>query len=380
MQRGRPAGQSNRYRAIAADLEKKLSSSEWPVGKPMPSASQLARTYGVGVKLMRLALKELSNLGRVVIRPRQPPVAALGASLSQSLDNCIALVLSRALHSALCSSDVLEIMRGIAASAAQEGRTFIVLQHPTRWRTELPAGICELPLSGIILLGQFPPQLTDRYESLKFPAVIVDFPVDNPRIHAVLVDNFKAAFNATSRLIAMGHRRIAFVRYLIDGMKIVDPDSKERQAGFVAACSEVGLHETDYHVFTALGAGGTHPEAVIHNILQAQPRYTAVLCCVVSHAEHIASTATKAGLKVPADLSIAVFHAKGLGGNCNWSGPRIDFEALGCAAVELLKRKPTAPERMRVLAAWNEGATVAPLRDRSASQRLRSQHDGQGAS
>ncbi|MBI3831632.1 MAG: substrate-binding domain-containing protein [Planctomycetes bacterium] len=354
---GRPPGDASRYRAIAADLARRLASGEWPLGKPIPSYRRLARHYSAGLRAVRLALQELSADGRVLIRPRRPPQAALGRPLAAVLDKAIALVSTFGLNQLVDVAIGKALWRGLALGADELGWPLIVLQHPHRWRQEFPAGLRHLPLSGLILLGPFKADMLRQYEALRVPVVLVDQPGDALKLHSVAVDNYRAARDATARLIARGHRRIAFVRSLVNSVKDIDPDSRERQAGFIAACSSAGLKEKDFKVFTSQHQAGS----TMREIVQTRPRFSAVFCVTGTHALQTAAAAEEAGMKIPQDLSIVTFQPS-VESARNWSGPHINFERMGRTAVRLLQRKSAGPEHVRIPTVWKEGNTLAQVR------------------
>ncbi len=355
--RGRPPGSSSQYRAIAAELSTRLAAGEWPVGKPIPSYRQLALKYGVGIHVIQLALKELADDGHVVIRPGRPPVAALAASLSAAVDKTIAIVFPLGIYDVLETPYRLAMLRGIAQAAQKGGYPLLVLQHTQRWRTEFPAGLKHLPLTGIVLLGPLTGLVLQQYETIGVPVVLLDQPGDKWKLHSVAVDNYNSAFDATSRILARGHRRIAFIRTITYSVHDIDPDAKERHAGFLAACVKAGLRKDEFKVYSA---SYSPSQPLITDMLKAKSRMTAVL----SDSEIIVDAAEQAGLKIPRDLSVAAFQSKGNAGHA--SGPQIDFEMMGRTAVEIILRKPLTPEHLRIPTRWNEKKSIATLRQHSS--------------
>jgi GntR family transcriptional regulator of arabinose operon len=360
MRRGRPPGHTSQYRTIAADLASRLTSGEWPIGNPIPSYRQLAQRHQVGIHVIQLALKELAAEGLVLIRPGRPPIAALGASLSAVMKNTIAIVLPAGVHDVFETPYRLAMIRGIAKSAQEGGYPFLVLQDTKRWRTVFPAGLKHLPLIGIILMGPLTGLVLQQYEKIIAPVVLLDQPGDKWAFHSIAVDNYNAAFDATSRIITHGHRRIVFIRTITYSVHDIDPDAKERHAGFLAACVKAGLRKEEYKVHSA---SYSNSQRLIKDILTKYPGTTAVL----SDSNTIADVAEKAGLKIPRDLSIAAFQSKGQ--PVNTSGPQIDFELMGRSAVEVIRRKPATMEHLRIPTMWNEGKSIArvPVGRRSKS-------------
>jgi DNA-binding LacI/PurR family transcriptional regulator len=353
--RGRPPGHGNRYDSIAADLARRLAAGEWPVGKALPSYRQLAHSYGAGLQAVRLALKQLAADGSVVISPRRRPTAALGETLSTVLTGSIAAVCTFPFVRAFDPGDVQSMWRGITHAAARVCTPVIVLQDNNRWRTHYPAGINKMPLAGALLMGPFRHSILRQYEDMKFPVVLLDQPGGDLRFHSVSVNNFQAAFDAVSRLVRLGHRRIAFIRSLVSSLNDIDPDSKERQAGFVAGCVAAGLREGDYKIFSSYHSG----DAVPKEIVRAKPKFTAVFSCAPTHANQLAAICQKAGLQIPRDLSVISFRSdKPLA--INWTGPQTHFETIGLTAVATMLRKSPTPERVLIDPVWNDGATLLP--------------------
>ena len=350
--RGRPPGSSSQYRTIAADLTSRLAAGEWPIGKPIPSYRQLALHYQTGIHTIQLALKDLAVDGHVIIQPGRPPVAALGASLSAVMSGTIAIVLPVGFYDVLETPYRLDLIRGVANIAQRDGFPLLMLQDTRRWRTEFPTGLRYLPLTGIILLGPLPNAVLQQYEKLECPVVLLDQPAQASKLHSVAVDNYNSAFDAASRLIARGHRRIAYIRTITYSVRDIDPDAKERHSGFLAACAKAELEKDEFKVYS-MSFGNLKPS--LQKVLTAKPRISAAICDSIA----ISEIAAHAGLVVPRDLSLATYMTKGTSGEN--SGPQIDFELMGRTALEVILRNPPAPEHIRIPTKWKEGKSIATL-------------------
>ena len=327
----------------------------------MPSLREFAQSYGVGNKLIHLALQELAADGRIVMRPGRPTLAAIGLPLSSIMQNVIALILISSAPNMFEDSNYKAIYDGIIQGLhGRECPPLLLLHHHNRWRTEFPAGLRELPLKAILLMGPFRPELLQQYEKMGFPVVLLDQPGEKWDIHSVAVANYDAAFAAASRLIQLGHRRIAFIRGVVHYMRAIDPDSKERQDGFVAACEKAGLKPSQFKIVTT-GADLNSP--AVDALIRAAPRFTAILTANHGHTHQVAIAAESAGLKIPRDLSVAGIHGyQPL--SRNWSGPQIDFLELGRMAALLVNAKPGARQHVRIQTAWNNGDSVAKFHAR----------------
>lgn len=341
---------------IAVELARRLASGEWAVGSRMPSYRTFANEFKVSLRTIQLAFKLLKKDGLVRVAPQRMAVAALGAPLTAIVEGAVVLVLKSNLHAYLGGDWYEKIWRGVVQGTAKDNHPLVILQHEWRWRHEFPAGLQHLPLKGVLLLGPFSTELLRQYEHFKWPVALLDQPGDELKLHSVSASNYEAAFEATSRLIGWGHRRIAFLRRLVWSLKRIDPDARERQEGFVAACRKGRLKESDYAIFTGSASDSGF---AVRQLLSAKPRFGAVVATDPLVAEQLAQAAGAEKLKIPTDLSI-VSVLSSLAPPQNWSGMRVDAEAFGWRGVELLQRRSSKPQRIRMRATWHEGATAGP--------------------
>ncbi len=354
LKRGRPRGKSTRYIAIAAEIGEKMAAGEWPVGHPLPSLRELARRHRVSFKTIHRAFALLKSRGQLHVRPHRVALAALGAPLEGVLRDAIAVVLPQS----LTGSWQGQFWNGIAHGAKKLGATLVVLQDDERWKTEFPAGLRDAPLRGVLLVGPFRPGLLRQYESLGLPVVLLDQPGEDYQFHSVSVANYDAAYDATARLIAMGHRRIAFIGYILPSLLTVEPDARQRQLGFAAACKAKGLKDGDYRSFLA---GTSHATQAIQALHAANPPFTAVITSKPMHAEQVFAAAKARGQRIPRDLSLVTFHVKTSDPmQPDWSGPRLDLDQFGIQGVELLVRNPRTPQHVLLTPVWHDGKTTAP--------------------
>jgi DNA-binding transcriptional regulator YhcF (GntR family) len=356
--RGRPPGPIPRYQSIVEDLTRRFDAGHFSIGQPMPSCREFAREYDVGPKTIWLALKSLERDGRVQVTRGKKSIASRRVPIATVMENTVAIVMKYDLAMLAGIGCPPGIGQGIFESLSKTRTTCLILQDIRWWRYDCPQGLRDVPIKGILIVGPVPLPLLKKYESMGVPLVLIDQPADDFNVHSVTVDNYRAAFDATSRLIELGHSRIAFARSIISNLKNIDPDAKERQEGFIAACKKAGLTRQQYGIFSmTIGKQSTSAE----DLLRARPRYTAVLSAGDVHAEQIGFAAQALGLKVPRDLSIVTFRvAHEL--QTDWSGPKIDFVEMGRIGTELLQSNPSPIQHVRFNSVWHEGVTLAPPR------------------
>ncbi|MBI3832148.1 MAG: GntR family transcriptional regulator [Planctomycetes bacterium] len=357
--RGRPSGTRSKYRAVADDIAKKISSGTFPIGKPLPTWSALAKSYNVGQMTVGQAMNVLKREGFIHAGPRQRPVVRLGLSFEDVFEQSIGIVTHTFLDCIIRPQDtywIAALLRGITLAAMESSSTLLTLQGP-QWRKAFPAGLVHVPLQGLLLLAcPFKPEMFKQYQALQARYPVVTLDEHSEYLHSVALDNYAIVRDATLRMIALGHRRIAFVRpyHASPVVRNIDVNAKQRTEAFTAACREAGLAPDEHAIFSANASmevsGGS-----FRDMVRAEPRFTAVLA--MDHALQVAQEAKRVGLHVPRDLSIVGFsqHLPS-----RWSGPVVDFEAFGAKGVELIRSKPRTLQHVRMPAAWNEGETAGP--------------------
>ncbi len=355
--RGRPPRTDAEYRRIADVLRSQMEKGAWPIGTVLPSTRMLAEEYGVGIAVIRWALNLLKDERRVKPNARrrlvvQDPGLIIGPTRLLILE-----VFNGTLHNWIPGLSFEALQRGILRQVGVMNGSLLISGDP-QYRFAVPPDVFDLPLKGILLIGQFTAPVLAHYEKLNLPVVLVDRPPQRWSMHAASADNVNAAFDATSRFIKMGHRRIAFARLVNTGVREVDADSRERQEGYVAALKKAGLPLDKNLIINTLGSENPDGPA-LRSIVKASPQVTAVLAVDAGRALIVEQAAKISGLSVPRDLSIACFQGRKVE-YPRFSGPRLDFEDLGFKAARLVLEPKDHPVRIRVPAVWAKGKTAAP--------------------
>ncbi|MCK6471078.1 MAG: substrate-binding domain-containing protein [Planctomycetes bacterium] len=357
---GRPPGPHAKFRRIAERLRERIRAGGYPPGSVLPSIRTLAGKFRVGKRVVVLAVEELKRDGWIAATANRRLAVCEGAGRppgDRVAAGVVLLILETNLER-MVQVRVPEVLRGAAAGAGNL-RAPLLLAHGPQHRNAMPGGFERLDLRGVVLYGAIHASAVRGYERLPVPVVFCDRPPEDFQVHAAAVDNVAAAADVTRRLLALGHRRFAFVRYLQYATRGVDPDALERQRGFELALREAGLGKKSYAVFNALRDEG--PKApFIRSLLSARPPVTAVLASDPRRAQNVIQAARAAGRRVPQDLSVAGFQERDTRMPEELSGPVIDLFALARCAALLLKhpKRPLVHERLP--ATWREGATIGP--------------------
>lgn len=355
--RGRPPQPEAEYRKVADGIRARIKGGEWQAGTVLPSLRFLAQEYHVGVRVIRSALDLLKREDRIFVNPQRRLTAKWPEGAITTTDGLILEVTGNNLHTLLSRSSDLDLQRGIEFGAGDLW-TPLLIMHDEHLRDALPDDLLKLALKGILLIGMFTPRVLKRYERLNVPVVLVDRPGQRWDLHSVAADNEQAAYDATMRLIQLGHKRIAFLRFVQMRLRDIDPDSVERQRGFTRACKESRLRWSKKWIFNSFPSDKPESPA-IQAVLKARSRFTALVAVDAGRAKLVEDAARARGLTVPRDLSIACFQGASLH-PLRFSGPIVDFFEMGRQATHMLSRPRRPVRHERVAATWSEGQTLAP--------------------
>ena len=158
-------------------------------------------------------------------------------------------------------------------------------------------------IDGIIL----PPPLCDSRALLDLvtrtgtPAVAVASGQPDRRICAIGIDDFRAAFEMTHHIIALGHLRIGFITGHPN-----QTASARRLAGFRSAMKDVGREVPDELIAQGMFSYRSGLDAA-EVLLSADPRPTAIFASNDDMAAAAVAIAHRLGLDVPGDLTVAGF-------------------------------------------------------------------------
>jgi LacI family transcriptional regulator len=125
----------------------------------------------------------------------------------------------------------------------------------------------------------------------------------NPSLHGygVGIDDYKAAYEMTGHLLALGHQRLGFI--------VGDPgqsSSERRLAGFRAAVAEAGMDEQDVQIVQGRFTYRSGLDAA-EQLLSGSDRPTAVFASNDDMAAATVAIAQRLGLYVPSDLTVVGF-------------------------------------------------------------------------
>ena len=192
----------------------------------------------------------------------------------------------------------------------------------------------------LLVAGFFEAEVLNLLGGLELPMALVDFWM--PGMPSVNPDNVQGGHLATTHLLGLGRRRIAYLAGSLAHFSI-----REREQGYRRALFEAGvLANPDLEVVAPPGldtdAGAA---AAMRQLLRLSPRPDAVFAYNDSAALAALRVCHEAGLRVPQDIAIVGFDDIPAAAHAQTplTTLRVDKEALGRAGVELVMRGPERP-------------------------------------
>jgi DNA-binding LacI/PurR family transcriptional regulator len=190
---------------------------------------------------------------------------------------------------------------------AVERRGLLVLLCSTRSTAGKAASYIDLLASGAIdgMLYLGSPRANERLAAAirgGLPVVVVDEPIAGlPDVHTVVMDDYAGGYQAASYLVALGHRRIAYVSGPADLGSV-----QERRRGYCDALTKAGIDPEQQlnlagHFTEQFGA------SALPRLVAADEPPTAAFVASDYIAFGMLSAAETHGIRVPGDLSIVGF-------------------------------------------------------------------------
>jgi DNA-binding LacI/PurR family transcriptional regulator len=237
---------------------------------------------------------------------------------------------------------------------AVERRGRLVLLCSTRSQAAKEASYIDLlasgAIDGMLYLGSF--RSNERLAAAirgGLPVVVVDEPIAGlPDVHTVVMDDYAGGYQAASYLVALGHRRIAF----ISGPAELG-SQQERRRGYEDALRKGGI-DPDQQLSLAGQFTEQFGMSALPRLLGAGQPPTAAFVASDYIAVGMLSAAETHGVRVPGDLSVVGFDDMRFS---QYVRPRLTtirspVERLAQVGVELLFERlagSAAPARTEVL-------------------------------
>jgi DNA-binding LacI/PurR family transcriptional regulator len=197
----------------------------------------------------------------------------------------------------------VERLRGVQSvlSDTEYELMLIIAEVPDRIEDSIDRLLNRSGVDGAILVSLKPnDRQIRRFQISQLPLVLIDACHD--KVDCVLVDDVNGGYTATSHLVKLGHRQIAFLSdYLENPFNFVA--MRQRFQGYLMALEEADIDfRTDYHQQGELGGREAYHKA--RKLLLQQDRPTAVFAASDTHAVGVLNAAHDLSIRVPEDLSV----------------------------------------------------------------------------
>lgn len=280
------------YASVRDSLRAAIDTGVFTPGEQMPSTKELSEQMSVSLVTAHRALQELVSVGvlqrsqgkgtfihdRYPLRKGQMTVSRVG------------LLIHR--EASLADHYHGQLLEGVRRESDRLHVDLLLLRFGEDVRNEC---------NGFLYLNPLPEELIEiEQRNRRQATVVIGARGTNARIGSVDVDNVDLGRQAVDHLASLGHRKIMLV-----GGADQNSNSRDRRGGFLAACDQHRVSVPQEWLFDASGWQLTGEEqARLVEILAGPDRPTAIFAGGYYLALDVYNAAQRAGLSVPAQLSI----------------------------------------------------------------------------
>lgn len=271
------------------DLARKLNYS------PSTISRALKNHHSISDKTIAIVKKAAEEEG---YRPN-----ILAASLRNNQSKTIGVLVTR-INRPFISS----LISGIENAASKEGYNILISQSNDVYKNEVTSAkaLFDSRVCGIIAsLGMETESINHfkQFSKMNIPVVFVDRVPADFKSYTVVIDNYTAAFNATTHLIEQGCKRIAHFA----GAQHLNV-YRDRKKGYVDALVENGLTVDDSLIITMKSLSAEEGEAATEQLMQITNLPDGIFCSNDTTAVSAILTLKKMGIKIPEEVAVIGFN------------------------------------------------------------------------
>ena len=313
-------------RVTSVDVAKRAGVSRAAVSMAMSGSSQIST-------------EKADEIRRIAKELNYHPHAAGQILRSMKTDRIGCILNGRNAQAALSMDFNAPILACFVEACNENSTQYMVDIHREGEDEILPQQMTSSLVDGSIIVGDVGDKLRSQLEEWNnYPCVSID----EPSRYCVITNAEAGIVDAINRLVALGHRRIAYAggpqRYLLH---------RKAMGGFQNAVRS-GIvdinHDSWIRIFghDVLDYGSVQSEESIkwaRSILTAQERPTAVICHGILIARAVVFAATELGMKIPEDLSVVSWGSAWI---AQQNYPKLatveqDFKSMVTEAMNMLK-------------------------------------------
>ena len=202
-----------------------------------------------------------------------------------------------------------QAINGIESVAHQQGYNVIIAQSHESFEKEVNnlQYLTSRSIDGLIISVSFETNNFSHFQELHergLPIVFFDRIVNEIDTHKVILDNFKATYDATVHLIKNGYKKIAALTN-VEFLSI----TRERVAGFKAALADNDIELNNDFIIHCRPASGNpiEVEQAVNKLLESNPRPDAIIGLSDKLTTGALRIFKNRKIKVPEDIALVGF-------------------------------------------------------------------------
>jgi len=250
---------------------------------------------------------ELAN--KIILKARElnyiPNTSARAIRMGRF--NCAALLMSTDAGRSYLPSRLLDGIHDQLAAADMHLTVAKVPDAKLNSETYVPKILRSLMADGLLInyTMHLPEHLVEMVEQRQLPAIWINTPRDHDVVYP---HNRAAARQATERLLALGHRRIAYIDVCHDwsGVRSAHFSASERLTGYSEAMRSAGLKPQEVRPDRPC-LNFEQEKLFTVEFLRRPDRPTALICYFSIFLPALMQAAAEAGIRIPRDLSVVTF-------------------------------------------------------------------------
>jgi len=224
------------------------------------------------------------------------------SSLRQKHTNTIGVVVPR-----LNSHFMASALAGIEKITSENGYGLIISQSQESWRKEIScvSTLFNSRVDGLIVSLAFETKNMDHFDILfnkDIPVIFFDRVADCHGCINVIIDNYKAGYEATSHMLQQGCKRIVHI-----GGNMLRNVYSERFRGFKQALYENNV-EFDQNLLFITDMSEQAGIEVAGKLLKLRPRPDGIFTANDTTAVSVIVELEKAGIKIPEEIAVVGFN------------------------------------------------------------------------
>jgi LacI family transcriptional regulator len=241
----------------------------------------------------------------------------------------------------------VQVLQGVQDKSAEVGFDLVLygVNNPMQAEYYLRRSLQAGRVDGVLYFSMpLPETYAVKFRQMQLPLVLVD--TSHPDFDSFRVKNREGEMEATRHLLALGHRKIAFINGSVD-----THPGRERLEGFRRALEEFGLEFSPDQLYitgTAKQDGfsresGRESMGLVLSAMKSGTEYTAVVVASDIQALGALEVTSERGVRVPEDLAIVGFDDIELAQHAGLTTMRQPMHEIGVLAMERLLGRVKEP-------------------------------------